>query len=150
MHSREFGLWFRSQGAKAPKGQFSCRAAKGPTYILESFSLAKILKAKEFRNNSRLRSIFILQTQYQLIFAINTIIRMLQIPTRQKNASAAPTKAVILVSKFTNRKKNSSAYTIQVGGPSRGTRFRPLSLDVPKVSSRLSHDARTAMLRHFV
>ncbi|KAI9730124.1 MAG: Proteasome subunit alpha type-2 [Cirrosporium novae-zelandiae] len=41
---------------------------------------------------------------------------MLQIPTRQKtNGNVAQTKAVILV-----------------GGPSRGTRFRPLSLDVPK------------------
>lgn len=72
---------------------------------------------------------------------------MLQIPNRQKNATAAPTKAVILVSCFTNRKEKSSAYTLQVGGPSRGTRFRPLSLDVPKVSSRLSLDARTAMLK---
>lgn len=72
---------------------------------------------------------------------------MLQIPNRQKNASAAPTKAVILVSFLTNREKHSSAYTLQVGGPSRGTRFRPLSLDVPKVSSRMSPDARTAMLK---
>lgn len=40
----------------------------------------------------------------------------LQVPIREKGASgAANTKAVILV-----------------GGPSRGTRFRPLSLDVPK------------------
>ncbi|EEY23954.1 mannose-1-phosphate guanyltransferase [Verticillium alfalfae VaMs.102] len=39
----------------------------------------------------------------------------LQIPTRGKTQDAATTKAVILV-----------------GGPSRGTRFRPLSLDVPK------------------
>lgn len=72
---------------------------------------------------------------------------MLQIPNRQKNATAAPTKAVILVCFLTNRKESSSAYTLQVGGPSRGTRFRPLSLDVPKVSSRLSPDARTAMLK---
>ncbi|ETN39386.1 uncharacterized protein HMPREF1541_05609 [Cyphellophora europaea CBS 101466] len=41
---------------------------------------------------------------------------MLKVPVRGKNAgSQASTKAVILV-----------------GGPSRGTRFRPLSLDVPK------------------
>ncbi|TKA71918.1 hypothetical protein B0A49_03772 [Cryomyces minteri] len=39
----------------------------------------------------------------------------LQIPTRGKGSSTPSTKAVILV-----------------GGPSRGTRFRPLSLDVPK------------------
>ncbi|KAK5020027.1 hypothetical protein LTR60_000906 [Cryomyces antarcticus] len=39
----------------------------------------------------------------------------LQVPTRGKGSSTPPTKAVILV-----------------GGPSRGTRFRPLSLDVPK------------------
>ncbi|KAI9805953.1 MAG: hypothetical protein M1825_000567 [Sarcosagium campestre] len=39
---------------------------------------------------------------------------MLKVPSREK-ASSAATKAVILV-----------------GGPSRGTRFRPLSLDVPK------------------
>lgn len=72
---------------------------------------------------------------------------MLQVPNRQKNATAAPTKAVILVSFLTSRKENSSADTLQVGGPSRGTRFRPLSLDVPKVSSRLSPDARTAILK---
>ncbi|EEP76382.1 hypothetical protein UREG_01231 [Uncinocarpus reesii 1704] len=40
---------------------------------------------------------------------------MLQIPVRERSADMASTKAVILV-----------------GGPSRGTRFRPLSLDVPK------------------
>ncbi|ERF69476.1 hypothetical protein EPUS_07291 [Endocarpon pusillum Z07020] len=40
---------------------------------------------------------------------------MLQVPVRNGTGSAASTKAVILV-----------------GGPSRGTRFRPLSLDVPK------------------
>ncbi|KAI9876221.1 MAG: Proteasome subunit alpha type-2 [Pleopsidium flavum] len=41
---------------------------------------------------------------------------MLQVPTREKtNGTTSATKAVILV-----------------GGPSRGTRFRPLSLDVPK------------------
>ncbi|KAF7513114.1 hypothetical protein GJ744_010510 [Endocarpon pusillum] len=40
---------------------------------------------------------------------------MLQVPVRKGTGSAASTKAVILV-----------------GGPSRGTRFRPLSLDVPK------------------
>ncbi|KAK7756320.1 hypothetical protein SLS62_001546 [Diatrype stigma] len=41
---------------------------------------------------------------------------MLQVPTRERtNGSGKGTKAVILV-----------------GGPSRGTRFRPLSLDVPK------------------
>ncbi|KAI9818862.1 MAG: Proteasome subunit alpha type-2 [Pycnora praestabilis] len=39
----------------------------------------------------------------------------LQLPGREKNGTSAATKAVILV-----------------GGPSRGTRFRPLSLDVPK------------------
>ncbi|GAB7349442.1 hypothetical protein MBLNU459_g8548t1 [Dothideomycetes sp. NU459] len=39
----------------------------------------------------------------------------LQIPSRNKGGNAPSTKAVILV-----------------GGPSRGTRFRPLSLDVPK------------------
>ncbi|GAB7363443.1 hypothetical protein MBLNU230_g3717t1 [Neophaeotheca triangularis] len=39
----------------------------------------------------------------------------LQIPTRTKGGNAPTTKAVILV-----------------GGPSRGTRFRPLSLDLPK------------------
>ncbi|MCJ1478398.1 Proteasome subunit alpha type-2 [Lambiella insularis] len=39
----------------------------------------------------------------------------LNIPTRERNGVVKPTKAVILV-----------------GGPSRGTRFRPLSLDVPK------------------
>ncbi|KAH7367451.1 mannose-1-phosphate guanyltransferase [Plectosphaerella cucumerina] len=39
----------------------------------------------------------------------------LQVPFRGKSAQEATTKAVILV-----------------GGPSRGTRFRPLSLDVPK------------------
>ncbi|KAL9102196.1 MAG: hypothetical protein Q9187_009153, partial [Circinaria calcarea] len=40
---------------------------------------------------------------------------MLQVPMRGKSEATKPTKAVILV-----------------GGPSRGTRFRPLSLDVPK------------------
>ncbi|KAI9835845.1 MAG: hypothetical protein M1819_001743 [Sarea resinae] len=40
---------------------------------------------------------------------------MLHIPTREKGGHAPATKAVVLV-----------------GGPSRGTRFRPLSLDVPK------------------
>ncbi|KAI9810798.1 MAG: Proteasome subunit alpha type-2 [Phylliscum demangeonii] len=40
---------------------------------------------------------------------------MLQVPFRKKTTEMGPTKAVILV-----------------GGPSRGTRFRPLSLDVPK------------------
>lgn len=40
----------------------------------------------------------------------------LQIPMRGKSGGTPTTKAVILV-----------------GGPSRGTRFRPLSLDLPKV-----------------
>ncbi|KAI9762444.1 MAG: Proteasome subunit alpha type-2 [Chaenotheca gracillima] len=40
---------------------------------------------------------------------------MLQVPTREKSSGSPGTKAVILV-----------------GGPSRGTRFRPLSLDLPK------------------
>ncbi|KAL1861218.1 hypothetical protein Plec18167_002920 [Paecilomyces lecythidis] len=40
---------------------------------------------------------------------------MLQVPIREHNNSMTSTKAVVLV-----------------GGPSRGTRFRPLSLDVPK------------------
>ena len=40
----------------------------------------------------------------------------LQVPVRGKSGGTPTTKAVILV-----------------GGPSRGTRFRPLSLDVPKV-----------------
>jgi mannose-1-phosphate guanylyltransferase len=41
----------------------------------------------------------------------------LQVPVRGKSGKQPSTKAVILV-----------------GGPSRGTRFRPLSLDLPKVS----------------
>lgn len=45
------------------------------------------------------------------------------------------TKAVILVSPAVFERISTAANTItQVGGPSRGTRFRPLSLDVPKVN----------------
>lgn len=65
---------------------------------------------------------------------------MLKVHNRQKNASAASTKAVILVSSSHAAIQNSSTHHLipQVGGPSRGTRFRPLSLDVPKVSALLN------------
>lgn len=134
MHSRGFGLWFRSQGSILMQGLHRVPSSR-PTQILQN--------RKKFRK----QLLSYKRTRHHLIYALETIIRMLQIPNRQKNATAAPTKAVILVSFLTNRKENSSAYTLQVGGPSRGTRFRPLSLDVPKVSSRLSPDARTAMLK---
>lgn len=50
----------------------------------------------------------------------------LQIPGRTRGSNQATAKAVILV-----------------GGPSRGTRFRPLSLDCPRVSNI---DTRTSVV----
>ena len=142
MHSRGFGLLFRSQGSTLMQGLHRVPSSR-PTQILQRSQNRKnfetIAACDQYLSYKR--------TRHHLICALEKIIRMLQIPNRQKNATAAPTKAVILVSFLTNRKENSSAYTLQVGGPSRGTRFRPLSLDVPKVSSRLSPDARTAMLK---
>lgn len=58
----------------------------------------------------------------QLPTQVNTM-ASLQIPSRGKSGGTKSTKAVILV-----------------GGPSRGTRFRPLSLDLPKVYIQLHQD----------
>ncbi|CAJ2505012.1 Uu.00g124060.m01.CDS01 [Anthostomella pinea] len=70
---------------------------------------------------------------------------MLQVPVREKsNGAGKATKAVILVriqshfslassSRGPHRPPELTPFRIlQVGGPSRGTRFRPLSLDAPK------------------
>ncbi|KAK1759896.1 hypothetical protein QBC47DRAFT_294046 [Echria macrotheca] len=56
----------------------------------------------------------------------------LQIPHREKagGATTGATKAVILVSRW--RTEPAAVWSSKVGGSSRGTRFRPLSLDVPK------------------
>lgn len=58
---------------------------------------------------------------------------MLQVPIREQSGQAS-TKAVILVSDaILSPAADATDMPKQVGGPSRGTRFRPLSLDVPKV-----------------
>lgn len=72
----------------------------------------------------------------------------LQVPLRGKSTGNAPvTKAVILVCcksgwweyhkydaiHIASRQTFHTNTCSQVGGPSRGTRFRPLSLDLPKV-----------------
>lgn len=62
----------------------------------------------------------------------------LKVPLRQSNGTTASTKAVILV-RSPPLKKAVELIVHQVGGPSRGTRFRPLSLDLPKVSIAIEH-----------